>query len=88
MYYGTDQLLERLFEKPIVSTASLNGYVANSNTSAVLMQIRTAVKFNHTDEFKALLDLMSIKYIVQRNDVNTTAFQYLEHWNNVNITIL
>jgi hypothetical protein len=70
-YYGTDQLLERLFEKPIVSTADLNGYVSNSNASLDLLQIRASVKFNHTDEFKALMDLLNIKYIVQRNDVQT-----------------
>ncbi|MCW3995882.1 MAG: alpha-(1-_3)-arabinofuranosyltransferase family protein [Candidatus Bathyarchaeota archaeon] len=70
-YYGTDQLLERLFEKPIVSTVALNGYVTNANTSAILKQIRASVKFNRTDEFKTLLDVLSIKYIVQRNDVKT-----------------
>src|SRR5665811_1614519 len=26
-YYGSDQLLERLFEKPIVSTSALDGYI-------------------------------------------------------------
>lgn len=70
-YYGSDQLLERLFEKPIVSTAALNGYVTNANTSANLVQLRASEKFNQTYEFKALLDLLSIKFIVQRNDVNT-----------------
>jgi hypothetical protein len=70
-YYGSDQLLERLFKKPIISTAALNGYVTNNNTSADLIQIRASVKFDRTDEFKALLDLLNIKYIVQRNDVIT-----------------
>ena len=70
-YYGSDQLLEWFFEKPIVSTEALNGYVTSSNTSADLRQIRSSVKFNNTAEFKALLDLLSIKYIVQRNDVQT-----------------
>ena len=73
-YYGSDQLLERFFEKPIVSTAALNGYITNDNTSRDLMQIRTAVKSSNTDEFRALLDLLSIKYIVQRNDVVTDIF--------------
>jgi hypothetical protein len=73
-YYGSDQLLERFFEKPIVSTAALNGYITNDNTSKDLMQIRTAVKSNNTDEFKALLDLLSIKYIVQRNDIVTDIY--------------
>ena len=73
-YYGSDQLLERFFEKPIVSTAALNGYITNDNTSKDLMQIRTAVKSNNADEFKALLDLLSIKYIVQRNDVVTDIY--------------
>jgi len=70
-YYGSDQLLERLFEKPIVSTAALDGYVTNANTSANLIQIRASVKFDRTDEFKALLDMLNIKYIVQRNDVQS-----------------
>ena len=73
-YYGSDQLLERFFEKPIVSTAALNGYITNDNTSKDLMQIRTAVKSSNVDEFKALLDLLSIKYIVQRNDVVTDIY--------------
>jgi hypothetical protein len=64
--------LERFFNKPIVSTAAIGGYVTNPNTTADLRQIREAVKFNQKDEFKALLDLFSIKYIVQRSDVNTT----------------
>ncbi len=85
-YYGSDQLMERLFEKPIVSTANLNGYVGNSNSSLILMQIRTAVKFDRIDEFKAFLDLLSIKYIVQRNDVNDTKLEQFELRNNVNIT--
>lgn len=70
-YYGSDQLLERLFEKPIVSTAALDGYVTNPDTAADLNQIWTSVKFNQTAEFKALLDLLNIKYIVQRNDVQS-----------------
>jgi hypothetical protein len=70
-YYGSDQLLERLFEKPIVSTDALNGYVTNSNTSDILMQLMSSERFNSTSEFKALLDLLSIKYIVQRNDLVT-----------------
>jgi hypothetical protein len=84
-YYGTDQLLERLLEKPIVSTANLNGYVGNSNSSLLLWQIRESVKFHQTDEFKALLDLLSIKYIVQRNDVNGTILHQVEQRNDVNM---
>lgn len=73
-YYGSDQLLERFFDKPIVSTASLNGYLDNGVTSAVLAQVRSSEKFNRTNEFKSLLDLLSIKYIVQRNDVITDTY--------------
>jgi hypothetical protein len=73
-YYGSDQLLERFFEKPILSTAALNGYITNDNTSKNLMQIRTAVKSNNANEFKALLDLLSIKYIIQRNDIVTNVY--------------
>ena len=70
-YYGSDQLLERLFEKPILSTAALDGYVTNPDTAADLNQIWASVRFNQTAEFKALLDLLNIKYILQRNDVRS-----------------
>jgi hypothetical protein len=70
-YFGTDVLLERLFEKPILSTSALDGYLNNPAPAADLVQIRAAVKFNRTDEFQALLNLLNIKYIVQRNDVDT-----------------
>ena len=69
-YFGTDVLLERLFEKPLISTSALDGYISNPEPAADLRQIRVAVKFNRTDEFQALLNLLNIKYIVQRNDVN------------------
>ena len=85
-YWGTDVLLERLFEKPVVSTSALDGYISNPEPSADLAQIKEAVKFNQTGDFKALLDLLNIKYIVQRNDVDTTAFEKVERLNDVNVT--
>jgi hypothetical protein len=85
-YYGIDVLLERLFEKPIVSTSSLDGYINNPGPAADLWQIKEAVKFNRTDEFKAFLDLLCIKYIVQRNDVDIAAFRQSEMFNDVNVT--
>lgn len=68
-YYGTDQLLERLFEKPIISTDYLYSYELKPNTVAVLHQLQTDVENNNTAEFKNFLDLLNIKYILQRNDV-------------------
>jgi hypothetical protein len=86
-YYGTDQLLERLFEKPMVSTAALDGYISNANSTEVLRQFRVSIKFNNTAEFKALMDLFSVKYIVQRNDVNATMIEQIDQRNGVNITM-
>jgi hypothetical protein len=70
-YYGSDQLMERFFNKPLLSTAALDGYVTNPNTFLNLRQVREAVKFNQKEEFKDLLDVLNVEYIVQRNDVIT-----------------
>jgi hypothetical protein len=45
--------------------------LATSNSSLIAKaNPRISEISTDTDEFKALLDLLSIKYIVQRNDVN------------------
>ncbi len=68
-YYGTDQLIDQLFQKPIISTDYLNWYYVNPDTTANLQQLQTAIKYNNTAEFKAFLDLFNVKYIVQRDDI-------------------
>ncbi len=70
-FYGTDQLIDRLIEKPLVSTANLNSYKVNPQTAATLEHLIASMKHGRTLEFKALLDLLNIKYIFQRNDVQT-----------------
>lgn len=68
-YYGTDQLVDNLINKPVISTDYLDGYKVNPDTAATLQELRYTVYFNKTGDFKALLDLLNIKYIIQRNDV-------------------
>jgi hypothetical protein len=70
-FYGTDQLVNALIDKPIVSTSSLNGYKINPNTAAALQHLNYSVAYSRQDEFKALIDLLNIRFILQRNDVNT-----------------
>jgi hypothetical protein len=68
-YYGTDQFLERLIQKPIISTYYTYSYKTNPDVTLVLQQLQGTVKYNRTVEFKAFLDLLNIRYILQRNDV-------------------
>jgi hypothetical protein len=68
-YYGTDQLIDRLIEKPIVSTDVLNSYVVNPQTASTMQELNYAMRDGKVNEFKALLDLLNVKYIFQRNDV-------------------
>ena len=68
-YYGTDQLIDRLIEKPIISTDVLNSYVVNPQTASTLQELSYAIRHGRDNEFKALLDLLNVKYILQRNDV-------------------
>ena len=68
-YYGTDQFLERMINKPIISNHYQYFYEINPDTALILRQLYDIIKYNRTDEFRALLDLLNIKYILQRNDV-------------------
>ena len=68
-YYGTDQLIDSLIDKPIVSTASLNGYKISSATDSILEQLNYTMFYNNPSGFKALLDLLGVQFILQRNDV-------------------
>ena len=72
-YYGTDQLVEALFDKPIVSTSSLDSYKINPNTSLDLQELKSSIKGSRSSEFKTMLDLFNIRYIFQRNDVQDIA---------------
>jgi len=70
-YYGTDQLVEALFEKPIVTTSGLDGYKINSDTALNLQELKSSIRGNRSSEFRAMLDLLNVKYIFQRNDLET-----------------
>ena len=71
-YYGTDQLINGLIDKPIISTSSLSGYKINSDTAATLMELGYAIRCGRADEFKDFLDILSVKYILQRDDIDNT----------------
>jgi hypothetical protein len=68
-YFGTDEFLERLIQKPIVSNHYAYYYKTTPDVTLTIEQLYRAIKYNRTDEFKILLDLLNIKYILQRNDV-------------------
>jgi len=68
-YYGTDQFLERLIQKPIISNYYTYSYKTNPDVTTTLQQLYSTIRYNRTTEFKALLDLLNVKYILQRNDV-------------------
>ena len=71
-YYGTDQLIDSLIDKPIISTNILSGYKINNDTAATLLELGYAIRSGRVDEFKDFLDLLGVKYILQRNDINNT----------------
>jgi len=66
-YYGTDGFMTRFIQKPILSYYF--GYRMNPNITTVLQYLYSTIECNKTAEFKALLDLLNIKYILQRNDI-------------------
>jgi hypothetical protein len=71
-YYGTDQLIDSLIDKPIVSTNILSGYKINNETYATLRELGYAIRCGRVDEFKHFLDILGVKYILQRNDIDNT----------------
>jgi hypothetical protein len=71
-YYGTDQLIDSLIDKPIISTNVLSGYKINNDTAATLLELGYAIRSGRVDEFKNFLDILGIKYILQRNDIDNT----------------
>ncbi len=71
-YYGTDQLIDSLIDKPIISTNILSGYKINGDTAATLLELGYAIRCGRVDEFKIFLDILGVKYILQRNDIDYT----------------
>ena len=68
-YYGTDSFLERLIQKPIISNHYVYSYKENPDIVVTFQQLYSTIRYNRTNEFKAFLDLLNIKYILQRNDI-------------------
>ncbi len=71
-YYGTDQLIDSLIDKPIISTSILSGYKINNDTYATLLELGYAIRCGRGYEFKHFLDILGVKYILQRNDIDNT----------------
>jgi hypothetical protein len=71
-YYGVDQLFYRLFEKPVISTDYLYSYVLKPDTVSALQGLMYFVNNGNSSAFKIFLDLLNVKYILQRNDVDVT----------------
>lgn len=71
-YYGSDSFIERLIQKPIVNPTS--SYAVNPHAVVLINQLRDAMKFNRTQEFDAIVSLLNVEYILQRNDLD---FNYI-----------
>jgi hypothetical protein len=82
-YYGTDQLIDSLIDKPIISTNILSGYKINGDTAATLLELGYAIRSGKGDEFKNFLDILSVKYVLQRNDIDNTVAD-ANAWPDVN----
>lgn len=67
-YYGTDEFLTRFIQKSMLLTYYIS-YEMNPDVSTSLEYLGKTVADNKTAEFKCLLDLLGIKYILQRNDI-------------------
>ena len=68
-YYGSDQFIERLIQKPTINPTFIYAYKVNPNTAVLMNQLRDAIKYNRTQEFETIMRLLSVKYILQRNDL-------------------
>lgn len=69
-YYGTEQFLARFIQKPILLTY-YSPYRLNPDTAATLEYLGKTIIYNKTAEFKVLLDFLNVRYILQRNDIQT-----------------
>jgi len=67
-YYSTEEFLARFIQKPILLTY-YSPYRLNPDTAATLEYLGKTIIYNKTAEFKALLDLLNVRYILQRNDI-------------------
>ncbi|MGQ9640378.1 MAG: alpha-(1-_3)-arabinofuranosyltransferase domain-containing protein [Candidatus Bathyarchaeia archaeon] len=67
-YYGAEDFLARLIQKPIILTYHY-GYRLNPDIATTLEYLGKTIIYNKTAEFKALLALLNVRYILQRNDI-------------------
>jgi len=65
-YYGIEFFIG-LIQKPVLLPDF--GYKINPETSVTLQYLYNTIKYNKTAEFKTFLDVLNIKYILQRNDI-------------------
>jgi arabinofuranan 3-O-arabinosyltransferase len=65
-YYGIEFFIG-IIQKPVLLLEF--GYKVNPEASTTLQYLYSTIKYNKTADFKALLDLLNIRYILQRNDI-------------------
>ena len=69
-YYGSDSFLERVFNKPLISPCYDYSYKLNSDIVELMDQIDATIKNNNKPQFEILLQLLNIKYILVRSDLD------------------
>jgi len=69
-YYGAE-FAPRLIQAPVILDTYGYSYKFDLETETTQGQLYDAIRYNRTDEFKAFLDLLNIKYVLQRNDLET-----------------
>jgi hypothetical protein len=68
--FGSDEFLERFFETPVISPCYSFSYTMNPNATKLLDQLRDGIAYSRNAEVKAILGLLNVKYIIQRNDLD------------------
>jgi hypothetical protein len=66
-YFGTDGWITRFIQKPVI--AYYFGYTIKNDVFDTIDYLYSTIKYSKASEFKAFLDLLNIKYILQRNDI-------------------
>jgi hypothetical protein len=69
--YINDDIWERMTVKSIISPCYSFTYEVNPNVDKLLDRLRDTIKCGLTDEFDTLMSLLQVRYIVQRNDIDT-----------------
>ena len=69
-YYGSDSFIERIISKPVIGPSYSYTYQVNPDIVALNNKLQETIKYNKTEEFNTILNLMGVKYILQRNDID------------------